>query len=114
MKKHFLLNFLNGFLTTLLTFVIIQLLPLPNLPFNIDKVLIYGCITFIIALILLRNRPIINLIAAIVGGVLAGFLIFNYSIYITDFFVNTVLGGLIVGVIGTGLKYLISIIMSFI
>ncbi len=113
MKKHFLLNFLNGFITTLLTFVIIQLIPLPNLPFNIDKVLIYGGITFIIALILLKNRPIINLIAAIVGGVFAGFLIFNYSVFITDFFVNTVLGGLIVGVVGTGLKYLISIIMSF-
>ncbi len=107
------MNFLNGFLTTLLTFVIIQLIPLPDLPFNIDKVLIYGGITLILAIILLRNKPIIGMIAAVIGGVFAGFLIFNYSPLITDLLVNTVLGGLIVGVVGTGLKYLISVIMSF-
>jgi len=113
MKRHFLLNFINGFLTTLLTFVIIQLIPLPELPFNIDKVLIYGGITLILAIILLRNKPIIAMVSAVVGGVFAGFLIFNYSVFVTDFFVNTLLGGLIVGVVGTALKYLISIIISF-
>ncbi len=113
MKSHLILGFLNGFLTTLLTFVIIQLMPLTELPFNIDKVLIYGVITFILALILLRNKPIISIVATVIGGVIAGFLIYNYSVHVTNFFVNTILGGLLVGVIGTLLKYLISTIMSF-
>jgi len=112
MKTHFTLNFFNGFLTTLITFIIIELAPLPEFPFNIDKGLIYGGITFILALILLRNKPIISMITAVIGGVCAGFLIFNFSAFITDFVVKTLLGGAIVGVVGTALKYLITLIMS--
>lgn len=114
MKSHFYYNFINGFLASIVTFIIIQLAPLPEFPWNIDKVVIFVVVTFIIGAILLRNKPLTSLIATVIGGALAGFLIFNYSVFITDFVVNTFLGGVLVGVIGTLLKYAINIITSFI
>jgi len=114
MKSHFCFNFINGFLTSILTFIIIQLAPLPEFPWNIDKVVIFAIVTFVIGVILFRNKPLTSLIATVIGGVLSGFLIFNYSIFITDFVINTLIGGVLVGVIGTLLKYVINLIASFI
>lgn len=114
MRSHFYYNFLNGFLTSILTFTIIQFAPLPEFPWNIDKVIIFAVVTFVIGVILFRNKPLTSLIATVIGGVVAGFLIFNYSVFITDFVVNTLIGGVLVGVFGTVLKYIINIIMGFI
>ncbi len=114
MKSHFILNFTNGFLTSLITFIIIQLIPLPEFPWNIDKVVIFAIIAFIIGVVLFRNKPLTSLIATVIGGIFAGFLIFNYSVFIADFVVNTLFGGVLVGVIGTILRYVINIIASFI
>jgi len=108
------LNFTNGFLTSLITFIIIQFIPLPEFLWNIDKVVVFAIVAFIIGAILFRNKPLTSLISTVIGGVVAGFLIFNYSVFIVDFVVNTILGGVLVGVIGTALRYVITIIASFI
>lgn len=114
MKVHFFLNLLNGFIATLATFVLIEMIPLPNLPFNIEKIFIFGTITLILGLFLLRNKPLTSLIATVLGGVFAGFLMYNYSPFITDFITNTLFGSALVGILGTVFKYVIDVIMKFI
>ena len=114
MKAHFYSNFINGFLASVITFVIIQLAPLPEFPWNLDKVAIFAAVSLVIGTVLFRNKPLTSLIATVVGSTLAGFIIFNYGILITDFATKTLLGGILVGVVGTFVKYAIGIIMSFI
>ena len=79
MKEHFLLYFLNGFITAILTFIIIEFFVLPELFLNLQKVLIFIGITLIIGFILFRKQPISSYIATLIGGAVASFLIFNYS-----------------------------------
>ena len=114
MKAHFYSNFINGFLASVITFVIIQLAPLPEFPWNLDKVAVFAAVSLVIGMVLFRNKPFTSLIATVIGSTLAGFIIFNYGILITDFATKTLLGGVLVGVVGTFIKYAISIIMSFI
>jgi len=110
-RTDFFLNFLTGFLTTLITFVAIQILPTFNLPFNIEKVVVFGVITLLIGLIFLRKKSMSSHIGTLIGGIIAGFIIFNYGVVITSYVINTFLGGTIVGVIGTVLKYVIDILL---
>jgi len=114
MKKQFLLYFLNGFITTILTFIIIEFVVLPELFFNLQKILIFIGITLLIGFIIFRKQPISSYIATLIGGAIASFLIFNYATFITDFFANTVLGGTLVGIFGTTFKFLIELFASLI
>jgi hypothetical protein len=114
MKSHFYSNFINGFLTSVITFVIVQIAPLPEFPWNLDKVGIFAIVSFILGVIILRNKPLVSLIGAVIGGILAGFVIFNYGVLITDWATNIFLGGVLVGVVGTFVRYAITMIMSFI
>jgi len=102
--RDFVLNLLNGFFTSVITFLIIMFAPLPSLPFNLEKIIIFAVIASIIGFIILRKKPLVQLIGTVIGGVLAGFVIFNYSFYITDYFTNSFIGAIIVGVLGTVTK----------
>ena len=109
--KTFILNFLNGFLTTLITFIILQALiyfsiELPYLPLNLEKMAIFLCVLALLSYVILKVRKISSFVFTIAGGVVASFLIFNYSLLITDIFVNTLIGGIIVGIISTVSKFI--------
>ena len=114
MRENFLLYFLNGFITTILTFVIIEFAVLPELFLNFQKMLIFVIITLVVGFILFRKQPISAYIATLIGGVIASFLIFNYSPFIADFFANTLLGGALVGVFGNVFQFAIELIAGFI
>ena len=103
--KDFVLNLLNGFFTSIITFLIIMFAPLPPLPLNLEKIIIFAVIASVIGFILLRKKPIAQLVGTVVGGILAGFVIFNYGIYITDYATNSFIGAVIVGVLGTVTKF---------
>ena len=103
--KDFILNLLNGFITSVMTFLIIMFAPLPSLPFNLEKIIIFAVIASVIGFILLRKKPIAQLVGTIIGGVLAGFVIFNYGVQITGYATNSFIGAIIVGVLGTVTKF---------
>ena len=104
--KDFILNLLNGFFTSVITFLIITFVPLPSLLFNLEKIIVFAVIAAIIGFIILRKKPLSQLIGTIIGGVLAGFVIFNYGLYITDYVTNSLIGAIIVGVLGTVTKFI--------
>ena len=104
--KDFVLNLLNGFITSVMTFLIIMFAPLPSLPFNLEKIIIFAVIASVIGFIILRKKPLSQLVGTVIGGVLAGFVIFNYGVYITDYATNSFIGAIIVGVLGTVTKFI--------
>ncbi len=104
--KDFVLNLLNGFVTSIMTFLIIMFAPLPALPFNLEKIIVFAVIASVIGFIILRKKPLAQLIGTVIGGILAGFVIFNYSVYITDYTTNSFIGAIIVGIIATLSKFL--------
>jgi len=97
---------LNGFITSVMTFLIIMFAPLPSLPFNLEKIIIFAVIASVIGFIILRKKPLSQLVGTVIGGVLAGFVIFNYGVYITDYATNSFIGAIIVGVLGTVTKFI--------
>ncbi len=82
-----------------------MLAPLPSLPFNLEKITIFAIIASVIGLIILRKKPLVQLVGTVVGGVLAGFVIFNYGLQITGLATNSFIGAIIVGVLGTVTKF---------
>ena len=114
MKKKFLLYFVNGFITTFLTFIIIRFVVLPELFLNLEKILIFVGITLLIGFILFRKHSITSFFATLIGGSIAGLILFNYGSFISDFVVNTLLGGTLVGVLGTVLEFIIEFLISLI
>jgi len=114
MQKKFLLYFLNGFITSILTFIIIRFIVLPELFFNLEKILIFVGITLLIGFIIFRKQSITSFLATLIGGAIAGLIIFNYGPFITDFVANTLLGGALVGIIGTALEFILESVMSLI
>lgn len=80
--------------------------PLPTLPFNLEKIIIFAVIASVIGFIILRNKPLVQLVGTVIGGILAGFVIFNYSYYITDLATNSLIGAIIVGILGTVTKFI--------
>jgi len=114
MKKKFLLYFVNGFITSMLTFIIIKFLVLPELFFNLEKILIFVGITLLIGFILFRKQSISSFIATLIGGAIASLIIFNYGPFITDFFANTLLGGALVGILGTVFEFLLEFLIGLI
>ncbi len=59
--KAFILNFLNGFLTTLITFIILQALiyfsiELPYLPLNLEKMAIFLCVLSLLSYAMLKVK----------------------------------------------------------
>jgi len=103
--KDFVLNLLNGFFTSVITFLIIMFAPLPSLPFNLEKIVIFAVIATVIGFIILRKKPIAQIVGTVIGGILAGFVIFNYGVRITDYATNSFIGAIIVGVLATVTKF---------
>lgn len=103
--KDFVLNLLNGFFTSIITFMIITVVPLPSLPYNLEKIIIFAAIASVIGFIILRKKPLSQLVGTVIGGILAGFVIFNYGVHITDYVTNSFIGAIIVGVLGTVTKF---------
>lgn len=103
--KDFMLNFLNGLITSTITFLIITFVPLPSLPLHLEKIIIFSIVAAIIGIIILRDKPIIHQVGTILGGVIAGFVIFNLG-FPSEYIANSLIGGIIVGIIGTLSKFL--------
>jgi hypothetical protein len=104
--KDFILNLLNGFFTSVITFIIITFVPLPNLFYNLEKIIIFAIIASIIGYTFLRERPLSHLTGTVIGGVLAGFVIFNYGLNFADYATNSFIGAILVGVLGTVTKFI--------
>jgi len=104
--KDFVLNLFNGFFTSVITFLIVTFTPLPVLPFNLEKIIVFAVIASLIGFIILRKRPLAQLVGTVIGGVLAGFVIFNYGLHIADYVTNSFIGAIIVGIVATLSKFL--------
>lgn len=104
--KDFVLNLLNGFLTSIITFMIITFIPLPSLPYNLEKIVIFTIIASVIGFIFLKERPLLQLAGTVAGGILAGLVIFNYGLNFADYITNSFIGAIIVGVLGTVTKFI--------